>query len=51
MSESENRANTSEIPENAQDLTIFVQNLLDQMVSGNFSGSYITFIFFFCFVS
>ncbi len=32
MSEAEGKSNSSEIPENAQDLTIFVQNLLEQMV-------------------
>jgi len=30
---SEVAAGNAEVPENAQDLTIFVQNLLEQMVS------------------
>lgn len=35
MSEVENKASASDVPENAQDLTIFVQNLLEQMVCLN----------------
>jgi hypothetical protein len=33
MSEQEGKQIGAEIPDNAQDLTIFVQNLLEQMVS------------------
>lgn len=32
----DNKGGNGEVPENAQDLTIFVQNLLEQMVSGMF---------------
>lgn len=32
----ENKPTSGEVPENAQDLTIFVQNLLEQMVSYNY---------------
>lgn len=35
MADTEKNGTNSDIPDNAQDLTIFVQNLLEQMVSGN----------------
>lgn len=32
MADAETKPTSEEVPENAQDLTIFVQNLLEQMV-------------------